>query len=290
MAFGRHNEQADRARSSYRISGLPDGATGGGGNGGANPINEHTIESDCAEENYETIQQRERSPQRGDSSRLAARDGQPTTATTPEEISDSEDCTNRLSGGDGNGGLSVRPSRNVVGVKQDEIQSAETASSASIFDSSADLRIGADSISGVGKSVGMDSSETERIDDPDVYLKSAVEIHVANTRQQPQVVEPESIDSAFNYESQLFRLETYKDKHGKQIAKRVVRFVKRRTGENIGQVTEETAEKLKRRPGKGRTAKSRLESERNRLLAESLAKRLRRAKRGRRSNARHARE
>jgi len=102
----------------------------------------------------------------------------------------------------------------------------------------------------------------------DVYLK----IDAANTRQ--------TIDAgaAFNYEATLFRLETYKDKYGRTICKRVVRFVRTRTGRNIGEVTPELAEALMRRPGKGRTAEASAEAERNRLLAESLAKRLLRAK------------
>src|SRR5215475_9826339 len=95
---------------------------------------------------------------------------------------------------------------------------------------------------------------------------------LANTRQTLDAGE------AFNYEAQLFRLETYKDKYGRTICKRVVRFVRTRTGRNIGEVTPELAEALMRRPGKGRTAEARAEAERNRLLAESLAKRLLRAK------------
>jgi hypothetical protein len=108
--------------------------------------------------------------------------------------------------------------------------------------------------------------------------------HPANTRQ---VINP---DAAFNYEAQLLRLETYKDRYGRTICKRVVRFVRHRTGRNIGEVTPELAESLSRRPGKGRTAEARAEAERNRLLAESLAKRLRGAKAsGRRASARTGR-
>jgi hypothetical protein len=107
-----------------------------------------------------------------------------------------------------------------------------------------------------------------------------------NARQTVQVADSIDLDAAFNYESQLFRLETYKDKKNERsIVKRVVRFVRKRTGYNIGEVTEELAEKLSRRPGKGRTAKARTEAERNRFLAECLAKRLRRTKRGRRGDA-----
>jgi hypothetical protein len=74
------------------------------------------------------------------------------------------------------------------------------------------------------------------------------------------------------------------------LCKRTVRFVRRRTGRNIGEVTPELAEALSRRPGKGRTTEARAEAERNRLLAESLAKRLRRTKAsGRRASARKGR-
>ena len=96
----------------------------------------------------------------------------------------------------------------------------------------------------------------------------------SNTRQTLDA------SAAFNYEAQLFRLETYKDKYGRTICKRTVRFARRRTGRNVGEVTPELAEALSRRPGKGRTAEARAEVERNRLLAESLAERLRRAMTG----------
>ena len=106
----------------------------------------------------------------------------------------------------------------------------------------------------------------------------------ANTRQTLDA------GAAFNYEAQLFRLETYKDKYGRTICKRVVRFLRNRTGRNIGEVTPELSAALSRRPGKGRTTEARAEAERNRLLAESLAKRLRRAKAsGRRASARKGR-
>jgi hypothetical protein len=65
----------------------------------------------------------------------------------------------------------------------------------------------------------------------------------------------------FNYESQLLRLETYRDKNGRTICKRVVRFVRNRTGRNIGEITPELAAALSRRPGKGRTAEARAEAE-----------------------------
>jgi hypothetical protein len=116
--------------------------------------------------------------------------------------------------------------------------------------------------------------------DPDGHMNRSA----ANTRQALDA------GAAFNYESQLLRLETYKDKHGRTICKRVVRFVRNRTGRNIGEITPELAAALSRRPGKGRTTEARAEAERNRLLAESLAKRLRRAKAsGRRASARKGR-
>lgn len=123
---------------------------------------------------------------------------------------------------------------------------------------------------------------------PDVHLEKPADVHLsqrpANTRQ---AINP---DAAFNYEAQLLRLETYKDRYGRTICKRVVRFVRHRTGRNIGEVTPELAEALSRRPGKGRTAEARAEAERNRLLAESLAKRLRGAKAsGRRASPRNGR-
>jgi hypothetical protein len=122
----------------------------------------------------------------------------------------------------------------------------------------------------------------------DVHLERPADMHLsqrpANTRQ---VI---NLDAAFNYEAQLLRLETYKDRYGRTICKRVVRFVRHRTGRNIGEITPELAEALSRRPGKGRTAEARAEAERNRLLAESLAKRLRGAKAsGRRSSPRAGR-
>ena len=122
----------------------------------------------------------------------------------------------------------------------------------------------------------------------DVHLKTGSDVHLktapSNTRQTL------STDAAFNYESQLFRLETYKDKYGRTICKRVVRFVRTRTGRNIGPITAELAEALSRRPGKGRTTEARAEADRNRLLAESLAERLRRTQAsGRRASARKGR-
>jgi hypothetical protein len=83
-------------------------------------------------------------------------------------------------------------------------------------------------------------------------------------------------ETAFNYESQLWRLEVYRDRRGRTICKGTVRFARRRTGRNVGEVTPEFAEALSRRPGKGRVAKSRAEAERNSPLAGSLARRLRR--------------
>jgi len=122
----------------------------------------------------------------------------------------------------------------------------------------------------------------------DVHLEQPSDGHMnwsaANTRQALDA------GAAFNYEAQLFRLETYKDKYGRTICKRVVRFLRNRTGRNIGEVTPELSAALSRRPGKGRTTEARAEAERNRLLAESLAKRLRRAKAsGRRASARKGR-
>jgi len=117
----------------------------------------------------------------------------------------------------------------------------------------------------------------------DVHLKTTA----SNTHQTPSANTRQAInpDAAFNYEAQLLRLETYKDRYGRTICKRTVRFVRRRTGRNIGEVTPELAEALKQRPGKGRTTEARAEAERNRLLAESLAKRLRGTKAGRRKAA-----
>jgi hypothetical protein len=122
----------------------------------------------------------------------------------------------------------------------------------------------------------------------DVHMEPEPDGHMnrsaANTRQTLDA------SAAFNYEAKLFRLETYKDKYGRTICKRVVRFVRNRTGRNIGEITPELAAALSRRSGKGRTTEARAEAERNRLLAESLAKRLRRAKAsGRRASTRKSR-
>lgn len=140
--------------------------------------------------------------------------------------------------------------------------------------------------------IGADSNA--RIVVPQMHVEIPVQMHVeaisnarTNTRSVPQSTESIDLDAAFNYETQLWRLETYKDKKNERtIVKRVVRFVQKRTGYNVGEITPELAEALSRRPGKGRTKQARAEAERSRLLAESLAKRLRRTKRGRRSNAR----
>src|SRR6516225_9468005 len=74
-----------------------------------------------------------------------------------------------------------------------------------------------------------------------MHVKSA-DVHLspgaANKRQ------PLDAGAAFNYEAQLFRLETYKDKYGRTICKRTVRFARRRTGRNVGEVTPELAEAL----------------------------------------------
>jgi hypothetical protein len=127
----------------------------------------------------------------------------------------------------------------------------------------------------------------------DEYMKSSVDMHmkqapdVHTNRSDSNTRQTLDAGAAFNYEAQLFRLETYRDKYGRTICKRVVRFVRNRAGRNVGEVTPELAEALSRRPGKGRTAEARAEAERNRLLAESLAKRLRGAKAsGRRASAR----
>jgi len=133
-----------------------------------------------------------------------------------------------------------------------------------------------------------DDSNTRQ--SPDVHLnrgsisnaRQASDVHLkASDSNARQAINP---DDAFNYETQLLRLETYEDKNGRNVCKQVVRFVKQRTGRNIGEITPELAEALKRRPGKGRTKEARAEAERNRLSAELMAKRLRRTKAGRRKN------
>jgi hypothetical protein len=122
---------------------------------------------------------------------------------------------------------------------------------------------------------------------PDVHMNRGENFKRDNITLDSAPNTRQALDAgaAFNYEATLFRLETYKDKYGRTICKRTVRFVRRRTGRNVGEVTPELAEALSRRPGKGRTSEARAEAERNRLLAESLAKRLRRAKTGRSRNA-----
>jgi hypothetical protein len=118
---------------------------------------------------------------------------------------------------------------------------------------------------------------------PGGHLKTTADGHMnrpaANTRQAI------SLDTAFDYEAQLWRLETYEDRYGRTICKWVVRFARTRATRSAGEVTPELAAALSRRPGKGRTAEARAEAERSRLLAESLAKQLRRAKASRRRNA-----
>lgn len=79
--------------------------------------------------------------------------------------------------------------------------------------------------------------------------------------------------------TRLWRLGAYEDRHGKQRARRILRFVANPPTEQLGQVTMQLAEELKARSGRGRWAVSRAEAEQFRPIAELLAERFRRDKR-----------
>jgi len=109
--------------------------------------------------------------------------------------------------------------------------------------------------------------------------------------EKPQIPEPanyglgDDADILSNH-TRLWRLEVYEDRHGKRRARRVLRFVARpEPREELGQVTEELAEGLKERPGKGRWQLSRAESEQLKLAAEYIAGGFRRNKRLRRNRS-----
>ena len=122
-----------------------------------------------------------------------------------------------------------------------------------------------------------------------MHINDAANAHqgiISNAHQMHIAPVNVSAETAFAYDSQLFRLEA-STVNGKPIVKRAVRFVngRKRATNSLGPITEELQEKLRQRPGKGRTASARAEADRSRLLAQSLAKRLRGAKTGRSRNA-----
>ena len=98
---------------------------------------------------------------------------------------------------------------------------------------------------------------------------------------EPEAAESEieiNADEVFSKDYRLWNLETYKDRHGKHRAKRVLRFVSKPPKIEIGKITEEIAEELRSRRGKGRWKLSRDEAEEYRGNAELVAESIRRDK------------
>lgn len=105
------------------------------------------------------------------------------------------------------------------------------------------------------------------------------------TEPDPELGQELDASTALSADRRLWNLETYGDRHGKRRLRRSLRFV-RGTPERIelGKVTQAFSDELNARPGRGRWANSRAESELYRPVAESIAESARRAKRQRRKS------
>lgn len=103
--------------------------------------------------------------------------------------------------------------------------------------------------------------------------------------QIPEPGEEINTEDLLSADRQLWRLETYADRHKTTRCRRVLRFVSGKPPQvELGKVTDEIAEDLKQRRGRGRWAASRVEAEDCRLLAYAVAEHHQRAKAGRRRN------
>lgn len=85
-------------------------------------------------------------------------------------------------------------------------------------------------------------------------------------------------EDVFDKNRQLWNLTTYKDRHGKTRARRVLRFVTKPPKIELGVIKPDIADELTGRRGKGRWKQSRTEADSLRLLAVAVAEHYRRLK------------